>query len=406
MKNLNLFNILLLFGLLFSMAIKAGDNPVKEEAGVSFYNGSYEQALIAAQKQQKILFIEFYANWCPHCQKMFRTVLNQEAVGQFYNEHFVNLKVEESSSGARKLMSKFNVSGFPSFIYLDAKTGEIIHRTSGEMAPARFVEEGKTALNPNSQVLPLIQKFQTGDRSPELLKAILDRPKIDHGIKLQAYHAYIDHLNTDSLLQPNNWELMDKYMQDADEAPFSLIMEQRKQFSQTLGVSKVNGFLEKKASALAWNASIKSDPVQLDRSLLILKKINTPSSQEKALRAELNYYNNHDNWDEYFAVGERLIKKYGSGNWSDLNDISWNIALHSSEPVLLHKAEKWTKKSVALNHSFSNVETLAMVEYRLKNMKEAERYALEAIDLGKETHHDYSRTEDLLVKIRQGLTTN
>ena len=62
--------------------------------GIDFHHGTWKEALAEAQKQDKLVFIDAYAKWCGPCKKMAKNVFTLSEVGDFYNENFINVKLD------------------------------------------------------------------------------------------------------------------------------------------------------------------------------------------------------------------------------------------------------------------------------------------------------------------------
>ena len=71
--------------LMFVSPLYAQENTT----GISFFKGTFEEALVKAKQENKPLFVDFYAVWCVPCKKMAKTVFTQEAVGKYFNEHLM-----------------------------------------------------------------------------------------------------------------------------------------------------------------------------------------------------------------------------------------------------------------------------------------------------------------------------
>ena len=69
--------------------------------GISFFKGTFEEALVKAKQENKPLFVDFYAVWCVPCKKMAKTVFTQEAVGKYFNEHFISLQLDAEKGEKR-----------------------------------------------------------------------------------------------------------------------------------------------------------------------------------------------------------------------------------------------------------------------------------------------------------------
>ena len=56
------------------------------------------QAAAKAKKENKLVFVDCYTQWCGPCKKMARDIFPQEKVGKFMNERFVNVKIDMEAS--------------------------------------------------------------------------------------------------------------------------------------------------------------------------------------------------------------------------------------------------------------------------------------------------------------------
>lgn len=75
---------------------------------------------------QKTVVVEFFATWCPHCQRMMPVVEQvKELVGD--RARIVQLDIDENQDAAQKA----DVQSVPTFIVY--KDGKEVWRQSGEM---------------------------------------------------------------------------------------------------------------------------------------------------------------------------------------------------------------------------------------------------------------------------------
>ena len=78
--------LILLLLLFVALVAKAEDS----DKGIRFFKGSFAEALVEANKQNKPLFVDFYAVWCVPCKHMAKEVFTQEEVGAYFNAHFIS----------------------------------------------------------------------------------------------------------------------------------------------------------------------------------------------------------------------------------------------------------------------------------------------------------------------------
>ena len=91
------------------------------------------------QEKEKIVVVDFYADWCGPCQMM--APVFEELSQEMDNVKFVKINVDENS----KLASQYSVFSIPTFLIF--KEGEVIGQMVGAMSKERMEEEINQHLN-------------------------------------------------------------------------------------------------------------------------------------------------------------------------------------------------------------------------------------------------------------------
>lgn len=92
----------------------AGDTklPSEYKTGVS-----YEKAM----KENKLVVIDFYADWCPHCQRL--APIYDEVSKEFKGKvNFVTINSEDAKN--QKLMEEYQIQYFPTVYVVNPKTNK------------------------------------------------------------------------------------------------------------------------------------------------------------------------------------------------------------------------------------------------------------------------------------------
>ncbi len=120
-------------------------NKTGNVSGINFISGTWAEALQTAKKEGKPVFLNISASWCGPCKMLKARTFPNPEVGQFYNTHFINVEVDGEKGEGAKLAGKFNIRGYPTFIFFDPR-GKIIAQTTGYRNPKQFIELGKQVI--------------------------------------------------------------------------------------------------------------------------------------------------------------------------------------------------------------------------------------------------------------------
>ncbi len=140
-----LFAGILLAGVLFAKTVKNSPEAGKE-TGITFHEGTWEEALQRAKKEGKPIFLDISASWCGPCKMLKARTFPNGEVGKFYNENFINVAVDGEKGEGIELAQKYKIRGYPSLIFIDSN-GKLIAQTAGFRNPKQFIELGKQIVN-------------------------------------------------------------------------------------------------------------------------------------------------------------------------------------------------------------------------------------------------------------------
>jgi len=108
----------------------------------------WNAGLSSAASSRRPVVVDVYTDWCRWCKQMDREVYGRADVSRYLSEKFVTVKLNAESSEAvayrgrnltaRSLASSFDVSGYPTTIFLTAD-GEHLVNVPGYVGPERFL---------------------------------------------------------------------------------------------------------------------------------------------------------------------------------------------------------------------------------------------------------------------------
>lgn len=118
---------------------------VKAQDKIAFFEGTYQEAMEKAKEENKPIFVDAYAVWCRPCKWMDANTFHNTEVAAYFNEHFINLKLNAEKGNGAEFAKKYRVSAYPTLFFLRGD-GSVIKRVMGAYPPDMFIKEGEAAL--------------------------------------------------------------------------------------------------------------------------------------------------------------------------------------------------------------------------------------------------------------------
>ena len=113
--------------------------------GINFFEGSWQEALVLAKKEKKLIFLDAYASWCGPCKLMKWKVFSTTKAGEFFNANFINVEIDMEKGEGPALAEKYRVTAYPSLFFID-QTGKVKEYAVGYHTANQLIELGQQAL--------------------------------------------------------------------------------------------------------------------------------------------------------------------------------------------------------------------------------------------------------------------
>lgn len=145
---------------------------------------SWSQIKAKARQENKYIFLDVYTTWCQPCKMMDKEIFPQPAVGQFMNEHFLNVHVQFDTTAQDNAEVKAwypdvhtinkikEIQAFPTLLFFNPE-GKLVHVSVGApMLGEKMINTAKEAMDPQSQYITLKERYVKGERSPDLIQVL------------------------------------------------------------------------------------------------------------------------------------------------------------------------------------------------------------------------------------------
>ena len=182
-----------------------------DSQGMAFFQGSFDEALASAEEQEKLVFVDVYTIWCGPCIVMQETVFPLPEVGDYFNERFVNLKLdmEDEEQNGPEIGTRYKIGVVPTYLILDSGGNEL-GRALGGASASQFIEMISRVLGDSESTFEEMQaRYDSGERSTEFVQQYL----MDAIVEL----AFREIDNQDSASVRAYFEEGEKFKKIADE---------------------------------------------------------------------------------------------------------------------------------------------------------------------------------------------
>lgn len=349
-------------------------------------NQDLNVALAKAKAENKLVFIDAYAEWCGPCKVMARDIFPQKEVGDFFNANFVNLKLDMEKGPNLDIAKKYEVRAYPTYLFLDA-SGELVHRGLGSMKTDKFIEVAKAAADSENNFSALSKKIKSGDLSRETVNKFINQNPYDDG-NGELVDKYLQTLPESQIYTEENWDLFSNHVNDINSTSFQYFLQNREQIAGFIGKDKVDQKISRiMANAYFQDASKEESLKNIDPALFadVKKRVDLLKANGKFRQ------NNEDKtaWDGLLKAS--TIYLADSKNASELNNFAWTVYENYkkfNDKNALKTALNWAQKAYELAPDKDHIaDTYAHLLFESGKKKDAIKIETKALEMAKTTNN-------------------
>lgn len=436
--------------LILLLAFVGLSSVVSLAQNVRFTYDRYDEALEKAKAEDKLVFIDTYASWCKPCKKQEPVFWDRE-LAKFFNEHFINVKINMDNRVGKSLSVKHSIVFLPTLMILDHNENVRYRSDQSVSADILTVEEllaiAKSMVDPSTlQPSPkkeLAQVEQTSEpkyrhvqHTPLPQNNTVSQPTVRKESKEQDVSSgeekilYVlgenDNLPPEILKQEAYFRL--SLMDGSHKEKAKEYLASQEDWSTEENMKFLFDFLYNSRSdefnyliinRHKFNAAIGEENVNRTVGILVQQTLERgfPQPDLEEVRALFSYIDpssSRRNGTKYFLdrmLKEEKIEDFVKMAPSYLKDINqedhetmYNLAVHrvdtTSDKKEIKENIKLLEQAFALNDTeYKYVDLLAQYHFRLSDKTEALKYAKRAIELAKVSQIDYASTLKLIENI-------
>ncbi|GLR17806.1 thioredoxin family protein [Portibacter lacus] len=295
------------------------------QQSISFYENAFDEALLVAEKEGKDIFLDTYAPWCKPCKKMEKVFRNKN-VAKFYNQHFINVRVNVDLFKGKELAKKYGIVFLPTMLIMDAN-GNVKQRIDGVMNPDQMLQIGDMVVN-NTMKSVVKSKAKSSNAVPanpvaepgEKILFVLDDPKASNNPDYLYHEAFfklehmddahdsiaMKYLNTqEDWSSEKNMNFIVSFLDKTDSELFDYFLAEKDDFQDLMGAENYRKTLEILINDCLYRQIPRPDPEKVASLFSILY----PRKYEKyTYEYLLKRYEEEENYNEYVILGEKYLE--------------------------------------------------------------------------------------------------
>ncbi len=374
---------------------------------------TWKEVQAKAKAENKYIFMDAFATWCGPCKYMAKNIFPQEAVGEFFNSKYINVKVQLDTTDsdneevkkwyadAHAIMQDHKVEAFPTYLFFSPE-GKLVHRSVGASEAPAFVAKGKDALDPGKQFYTLYEQFKAGKNDPDFLKkmSLAAMEAYDMEVLKQASGAFIN--SSQNLLTKENIDFIARATTGINDPGFKLMLNNQAKFDELAGKGFTNQRLvslisEDEVYPIVWGKKFDKNWDELAKTLTAKYPAQ---AEEVILTSKISYYQSTKDWNNFQANIVNFMDKYGANlDNNRLNEFAWTVFENCADIRCVKEALAWSKRSIAKVDQPEYIDTYANLLYKLGKKTEAINWEKKALALAQDDNKTpYQETLDKMLK--------
>ncbi len=367
--------------------------------GIEFFHGTWSEALEKAKSTEKLIFIDAYAQWCGPCKMMAATAFKDEAVGKYFNENFVNLKIDWESAEAVDLKKIISVTAYPSLFFMKAN-GELIQKSPGGRDAAGLLTLAKSIAGKNDTSKDFEAEYQKGNRDPKLvcnyIKALNKSGKPSQKV-VNDYIAKQKDFTTE-----DNLKIIYEGTTEADSKAFDLFTKYKEEIKKLFGEEKVQRKIELACHKTVQKAIQFQNKDLLTEAQQKMRLSNPMKSDSFATASILDYCKAVGDSDGYCKACKELIKDERKETPAKLHAVATEIFQNfSKDKAAMKLAETYAEKAAKKTEIIEYLYTYASIQLLNGHKKDAMKTAMKAKELSEKKGLPSNQIDILITKIRE-----
>ncbi len=343
----------------------------------------WEQLTHKAKKSGKLIFLDVYATWCGPCKYLEKNVYTDPSVGEYYNDKFVNAKMDGETDFGAVFARDHQLEAYPTMFFLTADA-DLLARIVGVREAGPLKEIGETVKENSDKIAYYEENFPQDNLNLEELRkyqSILSALGQDDKAN-EVGAAILPGLSEEDIMNPAYKDVILASSPDMHSKVFKILVQHKDKFEETWSKEDLNKLFGEIFNKTLSEAIAKKDVALRDSIISQLLPVYLDKPEDIRSGAYITkkiFFANTDQWKDY---GELVSEQYNAEHKGDpafLYSEAYEVANNFSySEDALGYALSWVNQAIELDRSFDNILLAAYINGMKGNFDQANKYVAEA----------------------------
>lgn len=369
--------------------------------GIDFVTTSWDDAVQAAGKSGKQIFLYAQAKSCRFCRQMEREVFTDPKVIDFYNARFISYKIDTEDEGAGQALAKqHGIVGYPTYLFFD-QAGKKLHQSSAFKPAAAFMQDALNAGDPNTALFAMLDRYERGDKSTDMLFNLanaLSFYMVDDNPRDRVVVQYLDTQSPLDMQSEKNLHFVFNNYQDF-KAPATLyLLQNQEKFVPLYGRADVDKRTQRIITQTASNAGRANDLALMEEVRGTIRRNFTDTARVLAV-AGIYFYNGARDWPNCAKSTLHYANTVGAADWQTMYETGIYLKYFAKDEESLKMGVRIMDKVLKLHKNYEHLCIYAWLQTKAGNPSAALKAAKEAEQIAKSEGEDGNEARELIAEL-------
>jgi thiol-disulfide isomerase/thioredoxin len=361
--------------------------------GIKFTSKEWQDAVKQAAKEDKLVFLDMYTDWCGPCKLLKENVFIRWDVANFFNKNFINVQMNLEKGLGPMLGMQYGVRMVPTLIFI-TPDGTLLHKIEGFQKPQQLINHGEIAMLPERKYEAWDNRYVEGVRMPDFLYSYAKyRETLFDGSHVKIAEEYLG--TQKDWLTDKNIQFIYHFSNELHSTFFKFMTENKSEFIDLLGKQAV----ENTVNILVQNEINRvGTPDNFEEVEGIIAIAYPENPVYHLYKYRMDYYKKMNDEENFILYATEFYDKFPPDDKTLRDHI--DLVMNSGNKELIRRILPWQLSMTEKSNSFEDLISVVGIYYDLGMKKEALYTAKMAKKLGKNNKENKTRAKEMIKKVK------